>query len=39
MHTLSAIEIARTFTGCKVVVDGKIGKPARVEITGIGHIA
>ena len=39
MHTLSAIELAETFTGCAVEVDGKIGKPARVEITGTGHVA
>ena len=39
LHTLSAIEMAKKFTGCNVVVDGKIGKPARVEITGIGHVA
>ena len=39
MHTLSAIELAKTFTGCVVVVDGKVGKPARIEITGIGHVA
>ena len=39
MHTLSAIEMAKTFTGCAVDVDGKIGKPALIEITGIGHVA
>jgi len=39
MHTLSAIEIAKIFTDCTVDVDGKIGKPARIEIMGIGHVA
>ncbi len=39
MHTLSAIEMAKTFTDCTVDVDGKIGKPARIEIMGIGHVA
>jgi len=39
MHTLSAIELAKTFTSCAVDVDGKIGKPARIEITGTGHVA
>ncbi len=39
MHTISAIEIAKTFTGCAVEVNGKVGKPARVEIAGIGHFA
>lgn len=39
MHTLSAIEMAKTFTDCTVDVDGKIGKPARIEIKGIGHVA
>ncbi len=39
MHTLSAIAMAKTFTGCTVDIDGKIGKPARIEIKGIGHVA
>jgi RNA 3'-terminal phosphate cyclase (ATP) len=39
MHTLTAIEMAKTFTECTVDVDGKIGKPARIEIRGIGHVA
>ena len=39
MHTLSAIEMAKTFTDCTVDVDGKIGKPARIEIIGIGRVA
>ena len=39
MHTLSAIKMAMTFTDCPVDVDGKIGKPARIEIMGIGHVA
>ena len=39
MHTLSAIEMAKVFTDCTVDVDGKIGKPARIEIMGIGHVA
>jgi len=39
MHTLSAIKMAMTFTDCTVDVDGKIGKPARIEIMGFGHVA
>ena len=39
MHTLSAIEMAKTFTDCTVKVDGKIGKSARIEIKGIGHVS
>jgi RNA 3'-terminal phosphate cyclase (ATP) len=39
MHTLTAIEMAKTFTDCTVDVDGKIGKPARIEVMGIGHVA
>ncbi len=37
LHTISAIEMAKTFTGCAVEINGKIGKPARIGITGTGH--
>lgn len=37
LHTVTAIELARTFTGCQIDVEGKIGKPASVEIEGIGY--
>jgi len=36
LHTLTAIELAKTFTGCSFVVDGKMGQPARITCKGIG---
>lgn len=39
MHTHSAIELSKRFTGCEVDVNGKIGKPATIEIQGIGFEA
>lgn len=36
LHTLTAVEIARTFTDAEILVDGKLGKPATITIQGIG---
>lgn len=36
LHTLTAIELAKTFTGCSFVVDGEMGQPAKIKCKGIG---
>lgn len=37
LHLLTAVDLAQTFTGSKIKVDGKLGKPGTVTIQGIGY--
>ncbi len=36
LHTLTAIEMARTFTDSEIKVKGKLGKPGTITVQGIG---
>ena len=36
LHTLTAIELAKTFTDCSFVVDGEMGQHAKITCEGIG---
>lgn len=36
LHTLTAIEIAKVFTGSEIKVKGKLGKPGTIIVQGIG---
>ena len=36
LHTLTAIELAKTFTDTEIRVEGKLGKPGAITVKGIG---
>jgi RNA 3'-phosphate cyclase len=36
LHTLTAVEVAKSITGAKIVVEGSEGKPGRITVEGRG---
>jgi RNA 3'-phosphate cyclase len=36
LHTLTAVEVAKTITGAKIIVEGTEGKPGRITLEGRG---
>lgn len=37
LHTLTAVELAKTFTGAEFSVQGREGQPAKISCVGVGH--
>jgi RNA 3'-terminal phosphate cyclase (ATP) len=37
LHTLTAIELAKMFTGAEFSVSGREGQPAKISCVGVGH--